>query len=299
MKGGRRRGDALIVVLTMLGAAGVVFGAFFSQLSAQLRLVDLSVARMQALYLAEAGLEVMCDRLNTQWEPPTTDAAHALHEALSMPSEAGDQPVGHYTVVLRALGTDALEVRSTGRTAGGAERTLAMTVIVKRSAAFRRIGMPGELEVDADYFDEDSLPDVLRTSGAFQAQGPLGTEGILSAGTPEALATGYHVVASFADVDADDDLDLLLTSAFPVEGAHNTFMPAQTLSEEARETRPSTMTTADFFHTGKPIPFTAPGWVFLPQGALASTDPGVDVLVNEPVYRGVRRLTWHEVQGAP
>jgi hypothetical protein len=272
-------------------------------------LSQISSGRIQAFYLAEAGLDAACDLLNQSWVSQELFSS-SLRQQFIVPVDEKPKHIGEFEVTANSIGPGLLQLRSTGRslpvtedelTRYGISRTLVATVMSTQKVSFVRKERPGELELECYYFDDDPYPDLIVATGDMIRLHPdIDGSGTLSAGSPESQALGYHLLASFSDADGDGDLDLILSDALSREQkAASSVISALALPEDAKAMRPFTTTSVDLFGIGKATPFIAPGWVFtseLTDGYAPSLRPLTDTLMNEPAYAGAKVISWHEEQ---
>ena len=304
-----QRGFLLTTTLIVMGLLGFFLGAYLAILPTEINLVTRATARAQALYLAEAGLDAANDVLSQQWEAYQDPLLFPMREQLAVSLEGREVLVGEFEVVATPISDHALRLTSIGRslprsTAGTQEpqyhiqRTLSVVLMRKGKPMFQRAGLPGVLELEASHFDQDGIPDFLEFSGTLDASQTLsGLGGILSAGGPDAESTGYHLLASFTDVDGDGDLDLVL-SDLPSRGDQppGTFIPSLALSQEHGSFRVASPIVADVFHAGTPISVVASRWLLLPEDSLSGMEPDTDVFINQDTYDGTQIISWTEGQ---
>ncbi|HEX9780631.1 MAG TPA: hypothetical protein VGB20_05385 [bacterium] len=302
---GREGGYLLPTALMFLAFLGAAVATFFTLLTVQVRMVGRTVNRAQALYLAEAGLDAANDLLTQDWDAAWDRGRFPLRATLSA---AGDPaPLGAYEVRAVPLETDRVQFVASGMSApspggDGVRRTISVIVARRIRPVFERDGWPGALDLQVLYTDQDGVPDLLQFSGAFSGRTDLwsGAE-TLTGGSQAAIEIGYHMLASFTDVDGDGDLDLVLSDELSREpggaGAPASPVSGRTLAPDDAGRRPVSMTTADVFGTGHPVPVLAPGWLFLPPGALSTAVPGAstDTFRARIVYDGTRVVSWGEL----
>lgn len=295
-------GFLLVPTLCAIGIVSIILAASLAFIQGEANGVTRTTGRAQALYLAEAGLDAANDLLNQDWANATNEAFFPLQESVSVWLDGQARAIGEFEVTLTELSDGLLRLASTGRSfplpiQGGAgprrygiERTLTMVVARKETPSFHRIGPEGVLELTANYFDKDGVPDLLVSSGNLVSADELSfQEGgqVLSSGSPHARESGIHLLAGFTDVDGDGDMDLLLSDA-PSRSSRSDsgWIPTIALSPSEYLVRSSVTEVAAVLQDERAIPFMAPGWLFLPEGSLSGTDAGTEVFLNEPAYDG-------------
>lgn len=295
-------GFLLVPTLSAIGIVSIILAASLSFIQGEASGVARTAGRAQAFYLAEAGLDAANDLLNQDWANATNEAFFPLQESISVWLDGQARAIGEFEVTLTELSDGLLRLASTGRSLplalqGGAavrrygiERTLTMVVARKETPSFHRIGPEGVLELTANYFDKDGVPDLLVSSGNLVPSDEFSflEEGqVLSSGSSHARESGVHLIASFSDVDGDGNADLLLSDAPSRSGrAAGWSIPTIALSPEEEMARSSFTMTVDVLQGSRAIPFVAPGWLFLPEGSLSGTDAGTEVFLNDPTYDG-------------
>ena len=293
-----RRGSALLATLVIVGILGGVLATYFSYLQNQVRRVTLATGRAQALYLAEAGLDAANDALSQNWDAYEDPLLFPMHESVSVSLNGRETSVGEFGITVNPVSPQSLRVTSVGRASASAvQRTLTMVVVRRGKTVFERRGsIPGTLELRAGQFDQDGIPDVLHFTGALDpTDESIPLSGVLSAGGQNALQAGYHLLASFTDVDGDGNLDLVLSDA-PSRDTRlpGPFIPSRPLTLQDEPLIGVSVTTADVFHTGMPISVAAERWLFLPEGSLTGSEPGTDVFLNRSTYEGTMIVSWGE-----
>ena len=297
------RGSLLLMALFVMALLGLLLSWWLSAMHSAIRWAAWETARAQALYLAEAGLSAAQDLLTQGWDAAQESRAFPLRQAIALPR--GDQaaPIGEFEVAATPIGPTALRLTATGRVAHGSariERTLAQVVVRKRKTVFRREGGSGALQLEVEHLDEDGLPDLVRLSGALAPSADGATAGVLSAGNEGARALGYHLMASFTDVDRDGGADLVL-SDLPSRAAQQlpgASLATVTLTDAEDARRASSVTTARLVPSHRPIPVMTTGWVVLPEGSLTGAEAGAEVFFNRLVDDGTFPLAWTEVAPA-
>ena len=303
-------GSLLMASLFCMGFLSCILAAYFSNMQSDIRMVMRSAARTQALYAAEAGLDAASDLLSQDWDSYRNPRIFPLRESLTASADGVEVTVGEFEVTVRGFGKDRLRLISTGRSLSGPkpgrkrdheatryqiERTLSAVIVGKMKPSFQRQGGAGVLALETGYLDVDGVPDFLRFSGKLNtSHGRLGFDAISSSGgDQEALNFGNQTWANFADLDGDGDLDLILYHPHPSGGDVPTVASKQAQAASGGDEISST-TMVDVFHTGKPIPIMAPGWVFLPLSSFSASEPGAEVFLNTPLHDGTLLVSWGE-----
>jgi len=306
------KGFLLVPALYAIGIVSIILAASLSFIQGEAHWVSRTAGRAQALYLAEAGLDAANDLLNQDWASAADEAFFPLQESVSIWLDEQMVSIGEFEVTVAQLEDGLLRLTSTGRSlplavqggAGprryGVERTLTMIVARKELPSFQRVGSEETLELQANYFDKDGVPDLLVASGSLAPSddtfSSLEEGRVLSSGSSHARESGIHLIASFDDVDGDGHADLLLSDApSRSDRAAGWSIPTIALSPEEEMARSSFTMTADVFQGSRAIPFAAPGWLFLPEGRLSESEPGTEVFLNHPTYDGTLIVTRSEL----
>src|SRR3989338_1440017 len=170
------RGALLVANLMAVGLVSLLVTTYFSVIQHEIASVDRVMARVQALYLAEAGLDAANDLLAQDWESYRRGTNFPLREGLSTSLNGHTVNVWEFEVLVSAMDDQTLQVTSTGRSlprpaqSGHASsyamaRTFTMVVARKDIPRFQRLGRNDILELEAYYFNKDGVPDLLALSG--------------------------------------------------------------------------------------------------------------------------------------
>lgn len=308
------RGFLVVSTLVIMGIVSVLLGAYFAIITHEINTVTRATGRLQAFYLAEAGLSAANDLISQDWR--NTDRGRSrfpMTETLAATVDGETTSLGDFNVTLTEINPTTFRLTSTGRSLALPDadnpdqvtyqvtRALSMVIVRRERPSFFRVGAPAALELEVEYFDKDGQPDLLVFSGDVEpVRGQRPIEGTLTAGSEGARAFGYHLVASFTDVDLDGDLDLVLSDSPSFEWGRDRVhggveIPAMELTSQESQMRPQTMIAADVLDSGNPISVLSSGWFWLPEGRLDGTEPGTDVFINTPVYDGTQIVSWAEL----
>jgi hypothetical protein len=298
-----RRGLVMLSALVVLGLAGVMLAAFFSVLQIELNAGMRATGRIQALYLAEAGLSAAHDALAQDWSRLAAGPLR-LREAVSVPMEQGSLLIGDYEVVALPLSPTAARLVAVGRAgmAGGGVaqhgivRSLVAVVVARIRPSFSRLGSFGILDIAVEYGD-NGLPWTVAFSGRLKSEsGSTGFGHVLTSWDRALDPAGLDLTAGFHDVDGDGDQDLLLAStAAAADAAQKSFLPTRALTAQEQQQMAVTATSVDLFGTGALIPVVTSGWLVVPDGQLTRSGAGVDVFINTPARDDTSMVSWSEV----
>jgi hypothetical protein len=290
----------LLSALVALGLSGVIMAAYFTVLQSELNASLRAAARVQALYLAESGLDAAHDQLAQDWSRLQAGPLR-LREALVASAALGGRPLGEFEVVATPLTDRHVRLVSVGRTvpmaAGadgvryGIERCLVAVVVARIRPTFSRMGGFGTLQSSTEY-GPDGLPAVVAFTGRFEPEpGWRGPGLLVTSGAGAAPMMGPDVVAGFHDIDGDGDRDLLLGAIAP-----DAKLSAHSSPPELDAQRAMTATPVDVLGTGAVIPVVTTGWMPLPEDWLTRPGPGFDIFVNALALDGTSLVSWSEVQ---
>ena len=292
-----RSGFLLGTTLVVIAVLEVLLGGYLTVITYQIRLAELAVARAQALYAAEAGVEAATELLGQRWDAVQDQLAFPMRGSVVATVDDREESIGQYDVSATLLGQGRVQLTASGRAGDGVCRTLSVVLVRRWRPVFQRAGLPPTaLTVRASHLDQEGVPDGVEISPELVAEADESPR-MVSAGSSEARERGVHLLAGLVDVDGDGDLDLVLSDAPSRDDAvdqRNALMTVEPMPDAA--TSYST-TLADLFHTGRPLSVTGDRMLFIPAKSIARNAPGTSVFFNQLVSDGMAVVSWAEILG--
>lgn len=155
------KGSVLIGVLILVVIVVLVMGAVASFITHGIQRTKATSARLQALYLAEAGVEKAIEQLKEDW-----DNTNPVYE-VDFPS-SGDKVIGRYSFEFEDAGDDSKQIIKSSGTAGSETVTVKVEVSQNLGSSLPKVMTDGVFARNKIYLD-----------GSAWIRGPVNTNSIV------------------------------------------------------------------------------------------------------------------------